>query len=157
MEPIRPAFMAPNLTELPHSLILDFTAELQPLRNLIVECHPLYVDRDLEKTVKKMLLAITHKSDIEYQLAEFSMQAIEEFFNPYQYCYDQAKLSEVQQIFIMVGRNIYNKINSMSGYVSGIFPYTYAGIRYNSEVLLRNVTHLNYDIELAQKPFHFTT
>lgn len=155
MEPPHPIYITPNLVELPHSLILDFTNELLPLRNLIVDCHPLYAERDLEKTVKKMLLAITHQRDIDYQLAEFSMQIMEEFFYPYQHCFDAAKLSEVQQILMFVGRNVFNKINSMSGYVSGVFPYIYAGMRYNSEVFLRNITQLNYDIELAQKPFQF--
>ena len=156
MEPPHPFFTTPNLQELPQSLILDFTTELQPLRNLIIDCYPIYSDRDLEKTVKKMILAITHQGDIDYQLAEFTMQIMEEFFYPYTYCLDSAKLSEVQQIVMSVGHNVFNKIKNVSGYVSGVFPYVYAGMRYNAEVLLRNVTRLNYDIELAQRPFQFT-
>ena len=155
MEPTRFTFMTPSLLELPHSLILDFTNEFQPLRNLVVECHPMYVDRDLEKTVKKLIQSLTHKGDIDYQLVEFSMQIMEEFFYPYGNCFDQAKLSEVQQVLIAVGRDVYNKLNNMSAYVSGVFPYIYAGMRHNSEVFLRNVTQLNYDIELAEKPFFF--
>ncbi len=154
MEQMTPPFVAPNLTELPHSLFLDFTAELLPMRNLIVEFHPYFTERDLESAVKRLFRAITYQNDIEYSLAEFSAQLVDDFLTPYN-CASQAKLFEVQQRVMAVGFSIFNKINGMSGYVSGVFPYSYSGMKYGSEVFLRNLSTLNYDIELNSRPFQF--
>lgn len=154
MEPQRPQYMAPNLMELPHSLFLDLAVELAPLRNLIVEFYPYFTDRDYEQTVKRLIKSITHKADIDYQLAEFSISTMENHFQCYGMA-SEAKLFEVQQLLVAVGRAVYNKINGMSGYVCDVFPYVYSGMQLNCEVFLRNVSQLNYDIELNHKPFEF--
>ncbi len=154
MEPLSIPYVAPNLTEIPQSLFLDFTNEFQPLRNLVVEFHPYYTERDMEKTVKDLFKAISHKEDIDYQLADFSMRVIEDKFKPYN-CVSQHKLFELNQIMLNVGRAVFNKINGLSGYIYGIFPYGYAGMRFGSEVFLRNTSFLNHDIDLQYRPFQF--
>lgn len=154
MEPQQPQYMAPTLQELPHSLFLDLAAELTPLRNLIIEFYPYFTDRDYEQTVKRLIKAITHKTDIDYQLASFSIETMENHFNCYRMA-SESKLFEIQQLLVRVGRDVYNKINGMSGYVCDVFPYVYSGMQLNCEIFLRNVAHLNYDIELNHKPFQF--
>lgn len=155
MEPQTPSYMAPNLLELPKSLFIDLGEELLPIINLQVEFYPYYTPRDYEKTVKKLLASITHQQDIDYQLAEFSMQIMEEYFSLFN-CVSQARLSEVQMLLMLVGRRVYDKIAGLSGYVYGVFPYTYMDMQLNCEVYLRNMAHLNYDIELNHKPFEFS-
>lgn len=154
MEPNQPPYMAPNLTELPKSVFLDFGDQLIPLINLMVEFYPYYGDRDYEQTVKSLMTAITHQQDIDYQIAEFAMQTMENYFKLYNKA-TPARLSEVEQLLMIVARNVYTKISGMSGYVYGIFPYRMAGMQLNCELYLQNVSHLNYDIDLNHKPFEF--
>lgn len=163
MEPAQPSYMAPNLTELPKSVFLDFGDQLLPLINLMVEFFPYYGEREYEQTIKSLMTCVTHQNDIDYQLAEFAMQTMETYFRVYvntpsSNLYNkvsQARLSEVEQLLMIVGRNVYDKISGMSGYVYGVFPYRMAGMQLNCELYLQNVTHLNYDIELNHKPFEF--
>ena len=154
METASPSYMTPNLMELPKSIFIDFGSELQPLVNLMTEFYPYYSNRDYRHTVKKLISAISHQHDIDYQLADFSVEIMSEFFEPFN-CASQAKLSEVQNTLMFVGRNIYNKIACMSGYVYGVFPYVFKDMSLNCELYLINTMHLNYAIEMNHKPFSF--
>lgn len=153
MEPVAPPYVAPNFTELPKSLFMDLGPELMPIINLMIEFYPYYTEREYETTVKKLISAINHQTDIDYQIVEFSMQIMEDYFNVYKSA-SSDRLFEVQLILIDVARNVYNKIAGQSGYVYGVFPYTYIDMRMNRELYLKNMTHLNYDIEL-NRPFQF--
>lgn len=158
MEPNVPKYMTPNFIELPHALIVDFANELMPLMNLMVEFSPYFTDRDYEQVVHSLFSVITYKQDIDFRLAEFSQSVMETYINPYSRIHGRIsnqRLFEISGMLVCVGRQIYERINSMSGYIYGVFPYTVSLIHFNCEIYFKNVSMLNYDIELNHKPYSF--
>lgn len=154
MRSLNPAFMTPDLTTLPETVYLDFTIPLKSMRDLMVEFHPIFTQREFESAVKKLIEAIALSSDVSYGIAAAATDLIVDCFSQLGRVPEQ-RLREVEQIIVATGMEMYHYISQLSGYVSGIFPYRCVKVLYNSEVVLRNYAYRNYLIEMEQRPFQF--
>lgn len=154
MEPRVSTIVLNNLLSLPETVYLDLSDELAPIRDFRIEFFPIFTDRDFDAVVKMLIDAMSYQHDIEFTVANCAVQIMTHFFDNYGRASGD-RLNQIQEILVQTGMRIYHRLNSMSAYICGIFPYRCHRILYSSELMLRNCAIDNYQIQMQQKAFHF--
>lgn len=155
MEPSIPGYQTPNLLTLPDSIIIDFSDELKYIRDLMIEFYPYFSERDFYHVVRKIIDTINIEEDCHFQIADLSVHLTKEYIEPLNQA-SYLRINEIESMFYNTSMIIMNKIISMSGYISGIFPYRVVNIIQNCEVVFKNIKTLNQHIDVIQRPYTFT-
>ena len=149
-----PPYITNKMVELPQNLVLDFTMELQFLRDLKIEFFPYFGDREFNDSIRLLIDSVGIQTDSEYQIAAFTEQTMANFFN--RHCEKTPeKIPYLEKGLIQTGQKVLMTLIGLHVYIGNVFPYKCIQILNGCTLVLQNHSYMNYMIELEERPFIF--